>query len=132
MIGTYVLSAGYYDAYYNKARRVRKLIWQDFINAYQQCDVLLTPTAPTAAFALGVNTQDPIIMYMNDVFTIPASMAGMPGLSLPAGLSQDGLPLGLQLLGKPFDEVTLLQAAHVLEKACQFQALPQTHIQAVA
>lgn len=126
LIGTYVLSAGYYDAYYNQARRVRKLIWQDFINAYQQCDVLLTPTAPTPAFAIGENQQDPVTMYLNDVFTIPASMAGMPGMSLPVGLSADGLPLGLQLLGKPFEEETVFRAAHALEQAANFTALPQT------
>ncbi|MDD9900963.1 MAG: Asp-tRNA(Asn)/Glu-tRNA(Gln) amidotransferase subunit GatA [Alphaproteobacteria bacterium] len=126
LIGTYVLSAGYYDAYYNKARKVRKLIWQDFIDAYQKCDVLLTPTAPTTAFAIGENTQDPVTMYLNDIFTVPASMAGMPGLSLPAGLSSDGLPLGLQLLGKPFDEETIFTAGDVLEKAVGFDALPQT------
>ena len=125
-IGTYVLSAGYYDAYYNKARRVRKLIWQDFIDAYQKCDVLLTPTAPSAAFAIGDNMQDPVTMYLNDVFTIPASMAGMPGISLPAGLSADGLPLGLQLLGRPFDEETVFRVAHVIEKAAHFTAMPQS------
>lgn len=126
LIGTYVLSAGYYDAYYNQARRVRKLIWQDFINAYQKCDVLLTPTAPTPAFAIGENLQDPVTMYLNDVFTIPASMAGMPGMSLPVGLSADGLPLGLQLLGKPFEEETVFRVAHTLEQAANFTALPQT------
>ncbi|HEX2751844.1 MAG TPA: Asp-tRNA(Asn)/Glu-tRNA(Gln) amidotransferase subunit GatA [Alphaproteobacteria bacterium] len=126
LIGTYVLSAGYYDAYYNQARRVRKLIWQDFINAYKQCDVLLTPTAPTPAFAIGENQQDPVTMYLNDIFTIPASMAGMPGMSLPVDLSSDGLPLGLQLLGKPFEEETMFKVAHALEQAANFTALPQT------
>ncbi len=126
LVGTYVLSAGYYDAYYNQARKVRKLIWQDFINAYRQCDVLLTPTAPTPAFAIGENLQDPVTMYLNDIFTIPASMAGMPGMSLPVGLSADGLPLGLQLLGRPFEEQTLFKAAHVLEEAAAFTALPQS------
>ena len=126
LIGTYVLSAGYYDAYYNKARRVRKLIWQDFIEAYKKCDVLLTPTAPTPAFAIGENTADPVTMYLNDLFTIPASMAGMPGMSLPIGLSSDGLPIGLQLLGKPFDEETVFKAAHAIEKAANFTAVPQS------
>jgi len=126
LIGTYVLSAGYYDAYYNQARKVRKLIWQDFIDAYQKCDVLLTPTAPTPAFAVGENLQDPVTMYLNDIFTIPASMAGMPGMSLPVGLSGDGLPLGLQLIGQPFAEETLFKAASALEKAADFTALPQT------
>lgn len=125
MIGTYVLSSGYYDAYYNQARRVRQLILNDFVEAYKKCDIMLTPTAPTAAFAIGENTQDPVTMYLNDIFTIPASMAGMPGLSLPVGLSSDGLPLGLQILGKPFDEETIFKAAHVLEQAAAFTALPQ-------
>ncbi|TAL37444.1 MAG: Asp-tRNA(Asn)/Glu-tRNA(Gln) amidotransferase subunit GatA [Alphaproteobacteria bacterium] len=128
LIGTYVLSAGYYDAYYNKARRVRKLIWNDFIEAYKKCDVLLTPTAPTPAFAIGENTQDPITMYLNDVFTIPASMAGMPGMSVPVGLSADGLPLGLQLLGRPFEEETLFRAAQALENAANFKAVPQNFV----
>jgi aspartyl-tRNA(Asn)/glutamyl-tRNA(Gln) amidotransferase subunit A len=132
LIGTYVLSAGYYDAYYNKARRVRKLIWQDFIEAYKKCDVLLTPTAPSAAFAIGENMQDPVTMYLNDVFTIPASMAGMPGMSVPVGLSADGLPLGLQLLGKPFDETTLFRAAQAIEKAANFTALPQLAVSKAA
>ncbi|HYD18788.1 MAG TPA: Asp-tRNA(Asn)/Glu-tRNA(Gln) amidotransferase subunit GatA [Patescibacteria group bacterium] len=125
LIGTYVLSAGYYDAYYNKARKVRKLIWQDFVEAYKKCDVLLTPTAPTPAFAIGENTQDPVTMYLNDIFTIPASMAGMPGMALPIGLSNDGLPLGLQLIGKPFDEETIFRVAQSLEKAAAFTAVPQ-------
>ncbi len=125
LIGTYVLSAGYYDAYYNKARKVRKLIWNDFIEAYKKCDILLTPTAPTPAFAIGENTSDPVTMYLNDVFTIPASMAGMPGMSIPVGLSSDGLPLGLQLIGKPFDEETMFRAAFALEQAAKFTAVPQ-------
>jgi aspartyl-tRNA(Asn)/glutamyl-tRNA(Gln) amidotransferase subunit A len=125
MVGTYVLSAGYYDAYYNQARKVRKLIWQDFINAYQKCDMLITPTAPSAAFGLKDNLQDPVTMYLNDLFTIPASMAGMPGLSLPVGLNNDGLPIGLQLIGKPFEEAALLNAAHALEQAAAFNAVPQ-------
>jgi aspartyl-tRNA(Asn)/glutamyl-tRNA(Gln) amidotransferase subunit A len=125
LIGTYVLSAGYYDAYYNKARKVRKLIWQDFINAYQKCDVLLTPTAPSAAFGIGENTKDPVQMYLEDLFTIPASMAGMPGMSVPVGLSADGLPIGLQLIGKPFEEAQLLGAGFALEKQANFTALPQ-------
>jgi len=125
MIGTYVLSAGYYDAYYNKARKVRKLIWQDFINAYEKCDVMITPTAPTSAFAIGENTADPVTMYLNDIFTIPTSMAGMPGMSLPVGLDSRGLPLGLQLIGQPFNEEMLFKVASALEKAAGFDALPQ-------
>jgi len=132
LIGTYVLSAGYYDAYYNKARKVRKLIWQDFINAYKECDILLTPTAPSSAFAIGEKMDDPVAMYLNDIFTVPASMAGMPGMSLPIGLDKDGLPLGLQILGKPFDEETIFKAAYALEQAANFTAVPQTIISKAA
>ncbi|MEQ8356699.1 MAG: Asp-tRNA(Asn)/Glu-tRNA(Gln) amidotransferase subunit GatA [Kiloniellaceae bacterium] len=124
LIGTYVLSAGYYDAYYNKARRVRSLIARDFDQAYQKVDAILTPTAPSAAFGMGDKMDDPIAMYLNDVFTVPASLAGLPGISIPAGLSQDGLPLGLQLLGKAFDEETVLRVAGVLEEAAGFTAKP--------
>ncbi len=124
LIGTYVLSAGYYDAYYNKARRVRTLILKDFTEAFETVDVVLTPTAPSAAFPVGEKLDDPIAMYLNDVFTVPASMAGLPGISVPAGLSEDGLPLGLQLIGRAFDEETMLRAADVLESAAGFDALP--------
>jgi aspartyl-tRNA(Asn)/glutamyl-tRNA(Gln) amidotransferase subunit A len=125
LIGTYVLSAGYYDAYYNKARRVRTLILKDFTDAFETVDVVLTPTAPSAAFPVGEKLDDPIAMYLNDVFTVPASMAGLPGISVPAGLSDDGLPLGLQLIGRAFDEETMFRAADVLESAAGFEALPQ-------
>jgi aspartyl-tRNA(Asn)/glutamyl-tRNA(Gln) amidotransferase subunit A len=125
MIGTYVLSAGYYDAYYKKAQRVRYLIVQDFKNAFEKVDALLTPTAPTAAFAIGDHANDPIAMYLNDIFTIPTSMAGLPGLSLPAGLSSRGLPLGLQIIGKSFDEETVFRVAGIMEEAAQFKLLPQ-------
>jgi aspartyl-tRNA(Asn)/glutamyl-tRNA(Gln) amidotransferase subunit A len=124
LIGTYVLSAGYYDAYYNKARQVRSLIAGDFAEAYRSVDVILTPTAPSAAFAMGEKMDDPIAMYLNDVFTVPASLAGLPAISLPAGLSGDGLPLGLQLIGRAFDEETVLRAAGVLETAAAFTAEP--------
>ena len=124
LIGTYVLSAGYYDAYYNKARRVRSLIARDFTQAYETVDVILTPTTPSAAFAVGEKMDDPIAMYLNDVFTVPASMAGLPGISVPAGLSADGLPLGLQLIGRAFDEETVLRVADVLEEAAGFCAEP--------
>jgi aspartyl-tRNA(Asn)/glutamyl-tRNA(Gln) amidotransferase subunit A len=123
MIGTYVLSAGYYDAYYLKAQQLRTLIAQDFTQAFEQCDILLTPTAPSTAFALGEKQDDPIAMYLNDVFTVPASLAGLPGISVPAGLGGDGLPLGLQLVGKPFDEQTVLNVAGVLESAAGFRSL---------
>jgi len=123
LIGTYVLSSGYYDAYYIKAQRVRTLIANDFTKAYEEVDVILTPTAPSAAFALGENQDDPVAMYLNDVFTVPASLAGLPGISVPAGLSQDGLPLGLQILGRPFDEETVLRVADVLESSAGFTRL---------
>jgi aspartyl-tRNA(Asn)/glutamyl-tRNA(Gln) amidotransferase subunit A len=121
MIGTYVLSAGYYDAYFVKAQRVRRLITQDFNNAFAQVDCILTPTTPTAAFSLDNPPTDPVEMYMNDVLAVPANLAGLPAMSLPGGLTSDGLPLGLQLVGKAFDEVTLFNAAQVIETAANFQ-----------
>jgi aspartyl-tRNA(Asn)/glutamyl-tRNA(Gln) amidotransferase subunit A len=124
LIGAYVLSAGFYDAYYRKAQRVRRLISEDFTKVYESVDVLLTPTAPSAAFAIGEKMDDPIAMYLNDVFTVPASLAGMPAISVPTGLNANGLPLGLQLIGKPFDEETVLCAAGVLEAAAGFDAHP--------
>jgi aspartyl-tRNA(Asn)/glutamyl-tRNA(Gln) amidotransferase subunit A len=124
LIGTYVLSAGYYDAYYNKARRVRSLIARDFTEAFETVDVLLTPTAPSAAFPLGDKMDDPIAMYLNDIFTVTANLAGLPGISVPAGLSAEGLPLGLQLIGRAFDEETLFRVGEVVERAAGFEALP--------
>jgi len=124
MIGTYALSSGYYDAYYIKAQKVRRLIAEDFMKAYEQCDALLTPTAPSAAFAIGENEDDPIKMYLNDVFTVPASLAGLPGMSVPTGLNAQGLPLGLQIIGKPWDEETVLRVGGALEKAANFTAEP--------
>jgi aspartyl-tRNA(Asn)/glutamyl-tRNA(Gln) amidotransferase subunit A len=124
LIGTYVLSAGYYDAYYLKAQRLRTLILRDFEQAFEACDVLLTPATPSAAFAAGDKMDDPIAMYLNDVFTVPVNLAGLPGISVPAGLSAEGLPLGLQLIGRAFDEPTLLRAAGVLERAAAFSARP--------
>ena len=124
MIGTYVLSAGYYDAYYNKARRVRALILRDFTQAFEQVDAILTPTAPSAAFAIGEKADDPIAMYLNDVFTVPANLSGLPGISVPAALSDDALPLGLQVIGRAFDEETMLRVAGVLEEAAGFEAEP--------
>tara|TARA_R110000824_G_scaffold399843_1_gene605993 strand:+ start:83078 stop:84559 length:1482 start_codon:yes stop_codon:yes gene_type:complete len=126
LIGTYVLSAGYYDAYYLKAQQVRTLIARDFAEAYKSCDVLLTPTAPSAAFGIGEKSNDPLSMYLNDVFTVTVNLAGLPGISVPAGLSSEGLPLGLQLIGKTFDEETLLRVAYALEEAAQFKAEPTT------
>ena len=125
LIGTYVLSAGYYDAYYLRAQKVRNLILRDFTDVFRDVDVLLTPTTPTAAFAHGENMDDPIKMYLNDVFTVPASMAGVPALSVPAGLDGAGLPLGLQLIGRPFDEESLLAVGHVLEQAAAFRSMPK-------
>ncbi len=125
MIGTYVLSAGYYDAYYLKAQKLRTLIARDFETAFEEIDVLLTPTAPSAAFGVGEKSDDPIAMYLNDVFTVPASMAGLPGISVPAGLADDGLPLGLQLIGRAFDEETVLRVAGVLEEAAVFDRRPE-------
>jgi aspartyl-tRNA(Asn)/glutamyl-tRNA(Gln) amidotransferase subunit A len=124
LIGTYVLSAGYYDAYYLKAQRVRTLIARDFDAAFQRCDVILTPTAPSAAFAIGEKADDPIAMYLNDVFTVPVNLAGLPGISVPAGLSGDGLPLGLQVIGRAFDEETMLRVAEIVERAAAFAAKP--------
>ena len=117
LIGTYVLSAGYYDAYYLKAQKVRTLIKNDFDDAWSKVDVVLTPTTPSPAFAFGEKTGDPLAMYLEDIFTVTVNMAGLPGMSVPAGLSSQGTPLGLQLIGKPFDEETLFRAAQVIEDA---------------
>lgn len=121
LIGTYVLSSGYYDAYYLKAQKVRRLIMQDFDLAFQKVDVILTPTTPTPAFALDEAPTDPVVMYLNDVLTVPANLAGLPSLSVPAGLSIDGLPLGLQLIGPAFDENVLFRAGQVIEEAAEFK-----------
>ncbi|QJU59814.1 Asp-tRNA(Asn)/Glu-tRNA(Gln) amidotransferase subunit GatA [Sphingomonas sp. AP4-R1] len=125
LIGTYVLSAGYYDAYYTKAQRVRALIARDFEQAFEQCDLLLTPTAPSAAFALGEKNADPLAMYLNDVFTVPASLAGLPAMSVPAGLDEKGLPLGLQIIGRPLDEQGVLDAGLAIEQRAGFAARPE-------
>ncbi|MCB1214570.1 MAG: aspartyl/glutamyl-tRNA amidotransferase subunit A, partial [Deltaproteobacteria bacterium] len=117
MLGTYVLSAGYYDAYYLKAQKVRTLIRQDFDQAFQKVDVILSPTSPTAAFKLGEKTTDPLQMYLSDIYTINVNLAGLPGMSLPCGLTQEGLPIGLQLIGKYFKEEELLKAAYAYEQA---------------
>jgi aspartyl-tRNA(Asn)/glutamyl-tRNA(Gln) amidotransferase subunit A len=122
MIGTYVLSSGYYDAYYLKAQQVRRLIKNDFDSAFNEVDTILTPTAPSSAFKIGDKTEDPIAMYLNDVFTVPVNLAGLPAISLPAGMDEYGLPLGLQLIGKSFDEQTVLNAAYALEEKIGFQS----------
>ena len=125
MIGTYVLSAGYYDAYYLKAQRVRSLIKQDFDSVFKDVDALLTPTAPSDAFAIGENDDDPIKMYLNDIFTVPASLTGVPAISVPVGLSKKGLPLGLQVIGKMFDEDLVLRVAGALELMAGFNTHPK-------
>jgi aspartyl-tRNA(Asn)/glutamyl-tRNA(Gln) amidotransferase subunit A len=125
MIGTYVLSAGYYDAYYRKAQRVRRLITEDFVKAFAQCDAILTPTCPSSAFAIGEKQDDPITMYLNDIFTVTANLAGLPSMSVPAGLDAKGLPLGLQIIGRAWDEESVLKVGKAIERAAQFSALPQ-------
>lgn len=125
MIGTYVLSAGYYDAYYLRAQKVRTRIVEDFENAWQTCDAILTPTAPSAAFPVGRKVSDPVQMYLNDIFTVTTNLAGLPGISVPAGLDKDGLPLGLQIIGRAMDEATVFKAASALEDAAGFTAKPE-------
>jgi len=125
LIGTYVLSAGYYDAYYLKALKVRRRIADDFDQAFGKVDALLTPTAPSAAFSLGDKSDDPVAMYLNDIFTVTVNLAGLPGMSVPAGLDASGLPLGLQLIGRALDEGTLFSLGGALEKAADFRAKPQ-------
>jgi aspartyl-tRNA(Asn)/glutamyl-tRNA(Gln) amidotransferase subunit A len=122
MIGTYVLSAGFYDAYYTQAQKVRTLISRDFSTAFETCDVILAPTAPSAAFGLGEKTADPLSMYLNDVFAVPASLAGLPAMSVPAALNREGLPLGLQIIGKAFDEQGVLNAGLAIEERAGFNA----------
>ncbi|HTQ14722.1 MAG TPA: Asp-tRNA(Asn)/Glu-tRNA(Gln) amidotransferase subunit GatA [Rhizomicrobium sp.] len=124
LIGTYVLSAGYYDAYYTRAQKIRALILRDFEQAFEKCDVLLTPATPGPAFALGAKSNDPVSMYLNDVFTVTVNLAGLPGLAVPAGLTAEGLPLGLQIIGKAFDEATVLRAGRSIETAANFTAKP--------
>ena len=124
LIGTYALSSGYYDAYYLKAQKVRALIANDFSDAYETCDVIMTPTTPGPAFAIGEKSDDPIGMYLNDVLTVPASLAGLPAISVPSGLSGEGLPLGLHLIGRAFDEETMFRAAKTLDDAAGFKARP--------
>ncbi|MDB5477073.1 MAG: gatA, partial [Phenylobacterium sp.] len=124
LIGTYVLSAGYYDAYYLKALKVRRRIADDFDRAFEKVDALLTPTAPSAAFSLGDKSDDPVAMYLNDIFTVTVNLAGLPGISVPAGTDASGLPLGLQLIGRALDEGTVFSLAGAIEKAANFRAKP--------
>ena len=125
LIGTYVLSAGYYDAYYLKAQKVRRRIADDFAAVFDTVDALLTPTAPSAAFSLGEKAADPVAMYLNDIFTVTVNLAGLPAISLPGGLDAQGLPLGLQLIGRALDEETLFTLAGALEKAAGFSSRPE-------
>jgi aspartyl-tRNA(Asn)/glutamyl-tRNA(Gln) amidotransferase subunit A len=120
MLGTYALSAGYYDAYYLKAQKVRTLIKRDFDEAFKRCDVIVTPTAPTTAFKLGEKTQDPLQMYLSDIYTISINLAGLPALSLPCGFDSEGMPIGLQIIGKPFDESTIFGVAYNYEQATEW------------
>ncbi|NVD45440.1 Asp-tRNA(Asn)/Glu-tRNA(Gln) amidotransferase subunit GatA [Altererythrobacter sp. HHU K3-1] len=125
LIGTYVLSAGFYDAYYNQAQKVRALVARDFEQVWNECDVILAPTTPTAAFSPGAQSDNPLAMYLNDVFAVPASLAGLPAMSVPAMLNGDGLPLGLQIVGKPFDEQGVMNAGLAIEQRAGFTAKPE-------
>jgi aspartyl-tRNA(Asn)/glutamyl-tRNA(Gln) amidotransferase subunit A len=124
ILGTYVLSSGYYDAYYRKAGQVRTLIRRDFDKAFEQCDVIVTPVSPTTAFKIGEKTEDPLTMYLSDIFTIPVNLAGLPAISLPCGFDDKGLPIGLQIIGKPLDEMLLLQTAFLLETEKKLKKRP--------
>jgi aspartyl-tRNA(Asn)/glutamyl-tRNA(Gln) amidotransferase subunit A len=124
LVGTYALSAGYYDAYYGQAQKVRTMLIREHAAAFERFDVLLTPTSPTVAFELGAKTADPLAMYLSDLLTIPSCMAGLPGLNVPCGLA-DGLPVGLQLIGPQFSENTLFEVGHALEQALEFDPVPE-------
>lgn len=124
ILGTYVLSSGYYDAYYRKAGQVRTLIRQDFDKAFEQCDLIVTPVSPTTAFKIGERTEDPLTMYLSDILTIPVNLAGLPAISVPCGFDAMGLPIGLQIIGKPLDESTILQAAYVVEQELKLAQVP--------
>ena len=121
MIGTYVLSSGYYDAYYLKAQKVRKLIKNDFDDAYKKVDAILTPSTPSSAFKIGEKTNDPVSMYLNDIFTVPVNLAGLPGISIPSGHDAKGYPLELQIFGKAFDEQNILNIAYAMEEKINFK-----------
>lgn len=124
MLGTYALSSGYYDAYYKKALKVRTLIKNDFEKAFEKCDVIIGPTSPTVAFKIGERANDPLAMYLADIYTVSVNIAGLPGISIPCGLS-DGLPVGLQIIGRHFDEGKILNVAYAFEQANKFNAKPQ-------
>ena len=121
MIGTYVMSSGYYDAYYLKAQKVRKLIKNDFDDVFKKVDAILTPSTPSSAFKVGEKTNDPVSMYLNDIFTVPVNLAGLPGISIPAGLDKNNYPLGLQIIGKAFDEQNILNIAYAMEEKIDFK-----------
>ena len=127
ILGTYVLSSGYYDAYYGKASKVRTLIRRDFDEAFKKCDIIVTPVSPTTAFKTGERVEDPLTMYLSDIFTIPLNLAGLPGLSLPCGFDGNGLPIGLQIIGQPLDEARILQAAHVFETERKVKKIPDKY-----
>jgi len=127
ILGTYVLSSGYYDAYYRKAGQVRTLMRRDFDEAFTKCDLIVTPVSPTTAFKAGERTEDPLTMYLSDIFTIPVNLAGLPGLSLPCGFDQKGLPIGLHIIGKPLDEAQMLQAAYVFETERKVAKMPEKY-----
>jgi len=124
MLGTYVLSSGYYEAYYAKAQKVRTLLRRDYANAFEKCDAILTPTAPTTAFKIGEKSDDPIAMYLSDIYTASANLVGIPGISVPCGVSSENLPIGLQLVGKNWSENLLLNLANVYEKEFPINAKP--------
>ena len=121
LIGTYVLSSGYYEAYYLKAQKVRQLIKNDFDKVFNDIDAILTPSTPNAAFNIGAKKDDPVSMYLNDIFTVPVNLAGLPAISVPAGYDKNNLPLGLQLIGKPFDEQIILNLSLAIEKRANFK-----------
>jgi aspartyl-tRNA(Asn)/glutamyl-tRNA(Gln) amidotransferase subunit A len=127
ILGTYVLSSGYYDAYYRKAGKVRTLIRRDFDAAFASCDLIVTPVSPTTAFKVGERLEDPLTMYLSDIFTIPVNLAGLPGISIPGGFERKGLPIGLQIIGKPLDEGRMLQAAHVFESVKKMPTIPERY-----
>jgi aspartyl-tRNA(Asn)/glutamyl-tRNA(Gln) amidotransferase subunit A len=129
MLGTYVLSSGYYDAYYAKAQKVRTLIKQDYSKAFASCDAILTPTSPCVAFKIGEKSDDPLAMYLSDIYTVSANLAGIPGISIPCGLSGEGLPIGTQLVGKAWSEDILLNLSNAYEKAFPFEARPQIFVE---
>lgn len=127
ILGTYVLSSGYYDAYYRKASKVRTLIRKDFDDAFRTCDIIVTPVSPTTAFRIGEKMEDPLAMYLSDIFTIPVNLAGLPGMSVPCGLDNKGLPIGLQIIGKPLDEALMIQAAYVFETERKVEKIPERY-----